>query len=1239
MQKSVRYNEGHALYLAFLARKEGTKRGFLSKKAAEASRWHEKWFALYQNVLFYFEGEQSGRPAGMYLLEGCSCERAVAPPRAGTGPGGARDALDKQYYFTVLFGHEGQKPLELRCEEEQDGKEWMEAIHQASYADILIEREVLMQKYIHLVQIVETEKIAANQLRHQLEDQDTEIERLKSEIIALNKTKERMRPYQSNQEDEDPDIKKIKKVQSFMRGWLCRRKWKTIVQDYICSPHAESMRKRNQIVFTMVEAESEYVHQLYILVNGFLRPLRMAASSKKPPISHDDVSSIFLNSETIMFLHEIFHQGLKARIANWPTLILADLFDILLPMLNIYQEFVRNHQYSLQVLANCKQNRDFDKLLKQYEANPACEGRMLETFLTYPMFQIPRYIITLHELLAHTPHEHVERKSLEFAKSKLEELSRVMHDEVSDTENIRKNLAIERMIVEGCDILLDTSQTFIRQGSLIQVPSVERGKLSKVRLGSLSLKKEGERQCFLFTKHFLICTRSSGGKLHLLKTGGVLSLIDCTLVEEPDASDDDSKGSGQVFGHLDFKIVVEPPDAAPFTVVLLAPSRQEKAAWTSDISQCVDNIRCNGLMTVVFEENSKVTVPHMIKSDARLHKDDTDICFSKTLNSCKVPQIRYASVERLLERLTDLRFLSIDFLNTFLHTYRIFTTAAVVLGKLSDIYKRPFTSIPVRSLELFFATSQNNRGEHLVDGKSPRLCRKFSSPPPLAVSRTSSPVRARKLSLTSPLNSRIGALDLTTSSASSSPTTAHSPAASPPPHSGKVPLDLSRGLSSPEQSPGAAEELVDNPRVDLCNKLKRSIQRAVLESGPVDRAGVESSPVTEATELSPCRSPSTPRHLRYRQPGGQTADNSHCSVSPASAFAIATAAAGHGSPPGFNNAERTCDKEFIIRRTATNRVLNVLRHWVSKHAQDFELNSELKMNVLNLLEEVLRDPDLLPQERKATANILRALSQDDQDDIHLKLEDIIQLTDCPKAECFETLSAMELAEQITLLDHIVFRSIPYEEFLGQGWMKPDKNERTPYIMKTSQHFNDMSNLVASQIMNYADVSSRANAIEKWVAVADICRCLHNYNGVLEITSALNRSAIYRLKKTWAKVSKQTKALMDKLQKTVSSEGRFKNLRETLKNCNPPAVPYLGMYLTDLAFIEEGTPNFTEEGLVNFSKMRMISHIIREIRQFQQTSFRIDHQPKVTQYLLDKALIIDEDTLYDLSLKIEPRLPA
>ena len=44
------------------------------------------------------------------------------------------------------------------------------------------------------------------------------------------------------------DLKKIRKVQGFFRGWLCRHRWKVIVEEYIKSPHAESMRKRNRSV-------------------------------------------------------------------------------------------------------------------------------------------------------------------------------------------------------------------------------------------------------------------------------------------------------------------------------------------------------------------------------------------------------------------------------------------------------------------------------------------------------------------------------------------------------------------------------------------------------------------------------------------------------------------------------------------------------------------------------------------------------------------------------------------------------------------------------------------------------------------------------------------------------------------------------------------------------------------------------------------------------------------------------
>uniref|UniRef100_A0A3B4U9T3 Ras protein specific guanine nucleotide releasing factor 1 n=1 Tax=Seriola dumerili TaxID=41447 RepID=A0A3B4U9T3_SERDU len=1194
MQKGIRLNDGHVTYLGLLAKKDGTRRGCLSKKSSDNTKWHTKWFALLQNMLFYFENESSSRPSGLYLLEGCICDRAPSPKPSLS----AKECLEKQYYFTVSFTHENQKALELRTEDVKDCDEWVAAISHASYRNLANEHETLMQKYLHLLQIVETEKTVAKQLRQQIEDGEIEIERLKSEIAGLLKDNEKIHASPAAAPtDDDSEIKKIKKVQSFLRGWICRRKWKTIIQDYIRSPHAESMRKRNQVVFSMLDSEAEYVQQLHILVNNFLRPLRMAASSKKPPITHDDVSSIFLNSETIMFLHQIFYQGLKARIASWPTLVLADLFDILLPMLNIYQEFVRNHQYSLQILAHCKQNRDFDKLLKQYEAKPDCEERTLETFLTYPMFQIPRYILTLHELLAHTPHEHVERNSLDYAKSKLEELSRIMHDEVSETENIRKNLAIERMIVEGCEILLDTSQTFVRQGSLIQVPMSEKGKITRGRLGSLSLKKEGERQCFLFSKHLIICTRGSGGKLHLTKNG-VVSLIDCTLMEDPEGTDDEYK-SGQDMEHLDFKIVVEPKDSQSFTVILVASSRQEKSAWTSDISQCIDNIRCNGLMMNAFEDNSKVTVPQMIKSDSSLYCDDVDIRFSKMMNSCKVLQIRYASVERLLERLTDLRFLSIDFLNTFLHSYRVFTTADVVLDKLITIYKKPISAIPARSLELFFASSQNSKLLYGEPPSSPRASRKFSSPPPLAIAKNSSPNRRRKLSLNIPIITGGKALDLAALSCSSNGYASMYSSMSP---FSKTTLDINKlYVSSPIASkiPDEGEDKKDKVEESSVNKQDLSVRE---ESDNDPNQSDDGDP-----EASPTKSPTTPKNVKCK------------------------------NSSGFPTDQRNGDKEFVIRRAATNRVLNVLRHWVSKHSPDFESNNELKTKVIAFLEEVMHDPELLTQERKAAANIIRTLTQEDHGDSQITLEDVTQLV-TGKAEPFESHSALEIAEQLTLLDHLVFKVIPYEEFFGQGWMKNDKNEKTPYIMRTTKHFNDISNLIATEILHCDDVVTRVAVIEKWVAVADICRCLHNYNAVLEITSSLNRSSVFRLKKTWLKVSKQTKALIDKLQKLVSSEGRFKNLREALKNCDPPCVPYLGMYLTDLAFIEEGTPNYTEDNLVNFSKMRMISHIIREIRQFQQTAYKIDLQPKVAEYLLDRSCVLDEESMYEASLRIEPKVP-
>jgi Ras-specific guanine nucleotide-releasing factor 1 len=105
-----------------------------------------------------------------------------------------------------------------------------------------------------------------------------------------------------------------------------------------------------------------------------------------------------------------------------------------------------------------------------------------------------------------------------------------MHDEVSETEHIRTNLAIERSIAEGCDVLLDVNQVLCRQGELernIVVIVVDglvlwTGDRNKPNLGQRLSSKDIRRheivvQCYLFSNHLVVTTRGSSGKLHLVK--------------------------------------------------------------------------------------------------------------------------------------------------------------------------------------------------------------------------------------------------------------------------------------------------------------------------------------------------------------------------------------------------------------------------------------------------------------------------------------------------------------------------------------------------------------------------------------------------------------------------------------------------------------------------------------------------------------------------------------------------
>lgn len=106
----MRLNDGHVAHLGLLAKKDGARRGYLSKRSADNTKWHTKWFALLQNMLFYFETDSSSRPSGLYLLEGCVCDRAPSPKP----PLSAKDSLEKQVGDTgdPEEGEEGRQPLE-----------------------------------------------------------------------------------------------------------------------------------------------------------------------------------------------------------------------------------------------------------------------------------------------------------------------------------------------------------------------------------------------------------------------------------------------------------------------------------------------------------------------------------------------------------------------------------------------------------------------------------------------------------------------------------------------------------------------------------------------------------------------------------------------------------------------------------------------------------------------------------------------------------------------------------------------------------------------------------------------------------------------------------------------------------------------------------------------------------------------------------------------------------------------
>ncbi|XP_051570105.1 ral guanine nucleotide dissociation stimulator-like isoform X1 [Myxocyprinus asiaticus] len=249
---------------------------------------------------------------------------------------------------------------------------------------------------------------------------------------------------------------------------------------------------------------------------------------------------------------------------------------------------------------------------------------------------------------------------------------------------------------------------------------------------------------------------------------------------------------------------------------------------------------------------------------------------------------------------------------------------------------------------------------------------------------------------------------------------------------------------------------------------------------------------------------------------------------------------------------------------------------------------------------------------------------------------------------FMDFSVTGVAEQLTRMDAELFMKVVPFQCLGCVWSQRDKKENlSPTIWATISQFNTITNQVITSLLcpssdlfpsscPTSTTTQRARVIEKWIRVAQGCRELKNFSSLRAILSALQSNPIYRLRKTWAAVSREAMSIFENLCETFPDENCVLTSRENIVDSTAGGtVPYLGTYLTVLTMLDTALPDTVEGGLINFEKRRREYEILRQIRQLQSScsKYVLPHHPHIAVRLQNQKLLSDQES-YELSRQLE-----
>ena len=114
-----------------------------------------------------------------------------------------------------------------------------------------------------------------------------------------------------------------------------------------------------------------------------------------------------------------------------------------------------------------------------------------------------------------------------------------------------------------------------------------------------------------------------------------------------------------------------------------------------------------------------------------------------------------------------------------------------------------------------------------------------------------------------------------------------------------------------------------------------------------------------------------------------------------------------------------------------------------------------------------------------------------------------------------TLHPLEVARQMTLIEAEIYRDIKTSELVGKMWSKENKEINSPNVLALIHRFNTVNHWVMRTIVECENPSERIDVISFFLEILKELRELNNFNGVMELVSALQNSSIERLKWTWA----------------------------------------------------------------------------------------------------------------------------